>query len=60
MTDSTTASASTPVMAAGTQTATRGLNSRERQTSLTKRTINSLVMRWSWITPSRKGRTSSM
>ena len=45
MTDSTTASASMPVMAAGTQTAMRGLKMRERQTSLTNRTINSFVMR---------------
>ena len=60
MTDSTTASASTPVMAAGTQTATRGLRMRERQTSLTKRTISSLVMRWSWMTPSLSGRTRSI
>ena len=60
MTDSTTASASTPVMAAGTQTATRGRMSRLGQTWLMNRTISSLVIRWSWITPSRSGRTMSM
>ena len=47
MTASTTASASMPVMAAGTQTDTRGLMMRERHTSLIKRTISSFVMRWS-------------
>ena len=60
MTDSTTASASTPVMAAGTQTATRGRIRREGHTSARKRRISSLVMRWSWMTPSRSGRTMSM
>ena len=60
ITASTTASASTPVMAAGTQTDTRGRRMRDRQTWLTNRTISSWVMRWSWMTPSRKGRTSSM
>ena len=60
MTDSTTASASMPVMAAGTQTAMRGLKMRERQTWLTNRTISSFVMRWSWMMPSRSGRTKSM
>ena len=60
MTDSTTASASMPVMAAGTQTAMRGLKKRERQTSLTNRTISSFVMRWSCIMPSRSGRTRSI
>ena len=47
MTASTTASASMPVMAAGTQTDTRGLMMRERHTSLINRTISSFVMRWS-------------
>ena len=49
-----------PVIAAGTQTATRGLTMWELYTWLTKRQISSRVMVWSLMTPSFRGKVAEM